>query len=70
MFGGGQGHYLGEDDILGTHLTAKGGDALGSVFMLGVGGFTTAQALAIKDATAMRTFCSLMRANFNQFSDK
>jgi hypothetical protein len=67
VFGGGLGHYDNEDEILATHLTFKDSNALGDIFKLGVSGFTTDQALAISDPTAMTAFCNSMRANFPNF---
>jgi len=66
-FGGGTGHYIPEDHILSTHLASDVGDSFTNILKLGVGGFTTDQALSIKDASAMTRFCNLMRTNFANY---
>jgi hypothetical protein len=67
LFGGGPGHYLPEAQILSSHLASNAGDTLENILKIGVGGFTTAQALAISDAKAMSQFCHSMQQTFSNF---
>jgi len=67
LFGGGAGHYLPEAQILSSHLASNAGDTLENILKLGVGGFTTDQALAISDATTMSRFCHSMQQTFSNF---
>ncbi len=73
LFGNGAGHYLPEEQILSSHLASSAGDTLGNIFKLGVGGFTTDQALSITDAATMTRFCRSMQqtlANFLTIDDE
>jgi len=67
LFGGGAGHYLTEAQILSSHLASNAGDTLGNILKLGIGGFTTDQALAITDAATMTRFCRSMQQTFSNF---
>lgn len=67
VFGGGIGHYVPEDQVLSTHLASSAGDSLINILKLGIGGFTTDQALSISDAAAMTRFCNSMRSNFANY---
>jgi len=67
LFGDGAGHYLPEAQILSSHLASNAGDTLENILKLGVGGFTTDQALSISDAKSMSRFCKSMQKTFSNF---
>lgn len=67
LFGDGPGHYVPEDQVLSTHIASNVGDSFSNILKLGIGGFTTDQALSIADAGAMTRFCNSMRSNFANY---
>lgn len=70
LFGDGPGHYLSEPQILSSHLASNAGDTLENILKIGVGGFTTDQALSISDAKALSKFCRSMEKTFSNFLSK
>jgi hypothetical protein len=67
LFGGGPGHYVPEEQVLSTRLASSKADSFDNILKLGIGGFTTDQALSIADARAMTRFCNSMRSNFANY---
>lgn len=67
VFGGGEGKYQSYDQILNKQLATSQSGTLQSILLNGISGFTTNNAVSIKDVDAMQQFCRQMRNLFANF---